>query len=599
MPFNAVITLIVLIAVLVMLIASRRPPDLILWAGVIVLMIFPGRVDHAWRFGILDAQDALAGFANAGVITLAALFIVAVGLRDTGLLQFVSQQLLGRPQSVFSAQNRIVWPTALVSAFLNNTPVVALLLPAVDDWARRLRLSISRLLMPLSFAAILGGACTLIGTSSNLIVNGWLIAETGQPGLGLFEITKVGLPVAVAGIIFMLLTGRWLLKDRTPVLGSGEDARRYTVEMIVEPGGPIAGKTIRDAGLRGLPGLYLIEVDRNNETLSAVSAEIVLQGDDRLIFAGVVESVVDLQKFRGLRPATNQVFKLDEPRPNRHLLEAVVSHSCPLVGKSIREGRFRTNYNAAVIAVARHGERIDKRIGDIVLQSGDTLLLEARSNFLEQQRNRNDFYLVSKVDNMLFADHGRAGTSFALLVLMVILVSTGLLSMLQAAMLTAALMIISGCCSVDSARRSIDFETLLVIVAALGLGRAMEVSGLAEILGDQMLMMTGFSPHIVLAVVFGITMLLGNAITAKAGAVLMLPVVLAVAQATGIALLPLVIAVMLASATSLASPIGFPTNLMIYGVGGYRFSDYLRLGIPLSLLIWAMAVVLIPVFWPL
>ena len=599
MPFNAVITLLVLIAVLVMLIASRRPPDLILWAGVIVLMIFPGRVDHAWRFGILDAPDALAGFANAGVITLAALFIVAAGLRDTGMLQYVSQQLLGRPRTVFSAQNRIVWPTALVSAFLNNTPVVAIALPAVDDWARRHRLSISRLLMPLSFAAILGGACTLIGTSSNLIVNGWLIAETGQPGLGLFEITKVGLPVAVAGIIFMLLTGRWLLKDRTPVLGSGEDARRYTVEMIVEDGGPIAGKTIRDAGLRGLPGLYLIEVDRNDETLSAVSAEIVLQGDDRLIFAGIVESVVDLQKFRGLRPATNQVFKLDEPRPNRHLLEAVVSQSCPLVGKSIREGRFRTNYNAAVIAVARHGERVDKRIGDIVLQPGDTLLLEARSNFLEQQRNRNDFYLVSKVDNMIFADHGRGGIALAQLAVMVVLASSGLLSMLQAAMLTAALMIISGCCSVDAARRSIDFETLLVIVAALGLGRAMEVSGLAEILGDQMLRMTGFSPHVVLAVVFGITMLLGNTITAKAGAVLMLPVILAVSQATGIALLPLIIAVMLASATSLASPIGFPTNLMIYGAGGYRFSDYLRLGIPLSLLIWAMAVLLIPVFWPL
>jgi di/tricarboxylate transporter len=599
MPFNAVITLIVLIAVLVMLIASRRPPDLILWAGVIVLMIFPGRADHAWRFGILDAPDALAGFANAGVITLAALFIVAAGLRDTGMLQFVSQQLLGRPQSVFSAQNRIVWPTALVSAFLNNTPVVAILLPAVDDWARRHGLSISRLLMPLSFAAILGGACTLIGTSSNLIVNGWLIAETGQPGMGLFEITKVGLPVAVAGIIFMLFTGRWLLKDRTPVLGHGEDARRYTVEMIVEPGGPIAGKSVRDAGLRGLPGLYLIEVDRNDETLSAVSAEIVLQGGDRLIFAGIVESVVDLQKFRGLRPATNQVFKLDEPRPNRHLLEAVVSQGCPLVGKSIREGRFRTNYNAAVIAVARHGERVDKRIGDIVLQPGDTLLLEARSNFLEQQRNRNDFYLVSKVDDMRFADTGRGGIAFAQLAIMVVLISTGLLSMLQAAMLTAALMIISGCCSVDSARRAVDVETLLVIVAALGLGRAMDVSGLAEILGDQMLGLIGFSPHVVLAVVFGITMLLGNAITAKAGAVLMLPVILAVSQATGIALLPLIIAVMLASATSLASPIGFPTNLMIYGVGGYRFSDYLRLGIPLSLLIWVMAVMLIPVFWPL
>jgi di/tricarboxylate transporter len=599
MSFAAAVTLLVLLAVLVMLIASRRPPDMILWAGMVTLMIFPAPSDGGWRFGILPAHDALAGFANAGVITLAALFIVAAGLKDTGILQYVSQQLLGRPNSVFSAQNRLVWPAALVSAFMNNTPVVAMLLPAVDDWARRHRLSLSRLLMPLSFAAILGGTCTLIGTSSNLIVNGWLIAETGHSGLGLFEITPLGLPIAAAGILFMLLTSRWLLVDRKPVLDAGEDARRYTVEMIVEPGGPIAGKSIREAGLRGLPGLYLVEVDRNNEVLSAVSADIVLQGDDRLIFAGVVESVVDLQKFRGLRPATNQVFKLDEPRPHRHLLEAVVSHSCPLVGKSIREGRFRTNYNAAVIAVARHGERIDRRIGDIVLQPGDTLLLEARSNFLEQQRNRNDFYLVSKVDNMQFPDRANAGVAFAVLAGMVALVSTGLLPMLQGAILAAALMIVLGCCSMTSARRSVDFETLMVIVAALGLGRAMEISGLAGILGEEMLTLTGSSPHAVLAAVFAVTMLLGNAITAKAGAVLMLPIVLALSHATGIALLPLVIAVMLASATALASPIGFPTNLMIYGAGGYHFSDYLRMGIPLSLLIWGMAVVLIPMFWPL
>jgi len=599
MPFTAAVTLFVLLAVLVMLMASRRPPDLVLWVAVVALMVFPVPGPGGWRFGILPAADALAGFANAGVITIAALFVVAAGLRDTGVLQIVSQSLLGRPGSVLSAQNRLVWPTALASAFMNNTPLVAILLPAVDDWARRQRLSVSKLLMPLSFAAILGGACTLIGTSSNLIVNGWLIAETGHPGLGLFDITPVALPIALAGIVFMLLTGRWLLKDRRPVLDTEDNDRRYTVEMIVEPGGAIAGRSIRAAGLRGLPGLYLVEINRDEEILSAVSAEIVLQGGDRLIFAGIVESVVDLQKFRGLRPATSQVFKLDEPRPNRHLLEAVVSHSCPLVGKSIREGRFRTNYNAAVIAVARHGERIDKRIGDIVLQPGDTLLLEARSNFLEQQKNRNDFYLVSKVENMQFADQGRGSIAFGLLAGMVVLAATGILSMLQAAMLAAGLMVVSGCCSVDSARRAVDVETLLVIVAALGLGRAMETSGLSAILGQWILALTGFSPVVVLAVVFAVTMLLGNAITAKAGAVLMLPIVLAVSQAAGIALMPLVIAVMLASATSLASPIGFPTNLMIYGAGGYRFTDYMRFGIPLSLLIWGMAVVLIPVYWPL
>lgn len=279
------------------------------------------------------------------------------------------------------------------------------------------------------------------------------------------------------------------------------------------------------------------------------------------------------------------------------MIEAVVSNRCPLVGKSVREGRFRTIYNAAVIAVARSGERINKKIGDIVLQVGDVLLLEARSNFLEQQKNRGDFYLVSKVDGAQIIDHNQAYISITLLVLMIAAVASGLLTIFTAALATAGLMILTGCISASGARRAIDLETLLVIVAALGLGKAMEASGLAASLGTGLLSVFGDDPHIMLAAIFAVTMLLGNLITAKAGAVLMLPIVLAVSESAGVSITPFIMAVMLASATALATPIGYPTNLMIFGVGGYRFSDYLRIGIPMSVGIWIIASLLIPVFW--
>ena len=597
MPISAIITLIVLLAVFIVLIVRGRSTDIILWSGLVLLLVIPNKHNGMWQFGILKPEDALSGFANEGVITIAALFIVAAGLRETGFLQIISQNLLGVPKTTASAQNRIIWPTAIISAFMNNTPVVAILMPAVDDWARRNGISISRLLIPLSFASILGGACTLIGTSSNLIVNGWLISEIDHKGLGLFEISKLGVPIALFGLVFMMIANRWLIKDRGPVIGQAEDARHYTVEMIVEAGGPLVGKTIMDAGLRGLNGLYLMEIDRHDEILTAVSSEIVLHADDRLIFAGIVESVIDLQNFRGLKPATNQIFKLNEPRRRRHLIEAVVSNRCPLIGKTIREGRFRSNYNAAVIAVARSGERINKKIGDIVLRVGDVLLLEARSTFLEQQKNRSDFYLVSKVDGAQIIDHNQAYISIGLLALMVAMVASGALTIFIAALMTAGLMILTGCCSAASARRAIDLEMILVIVAALGLGKAMEVSGLAELLGSGLQSFLGHNPYLMLSAIFAVTMLLGNLITAKAGAVLMLPVVLAISHSTNLSVMPFVVAVMLASATALATPIGYPTNLMVFSVGGYRFSDYLRIGVPISVGIWLIASFLIPVFW--
>ncbi|MEM7468637.1 MAG: SLC13 family permease, partial [Pseudomonadota bacterium] len=591
------VTAFVICLVWIAMVRVNRATDFILWGGVGLLLVAPVKDGNTWSTGVISASDALAGLANEGVITIAALFIVAAGLSETGAMHALVRRFLGQSGSIQAIQNRLLWPTAVLSGFLNNTPLVAMLLPITHDWAKRHQFSVSHLLMPLSFAAILGGACTLIGTSTNLIVNGWLIEETGS-GLGMFDIAMAGLPIAVVGIVFVLIFSRWLLPIRKPALQVSDDAREYVVEMVIDESSALIGQSVEDAGLRGLNGLFLIEIERDGEILAAVSASIRLQANDRLVFAGVIDSVVELQRFEGLRPATNQIFKLNESRHNRIMVEAVVSNTCPLVGQTIKEGQFRTIYNAAVIAVARNGERLNRKIGEIRLKAGDTLLIEARRNFVEQQRNRRDFYLISKIDDFQHPNAQLAPVAIGILIGIVIAATSGVLSMLQASLAGALLIVASGCCGASVARRAIDWEVLLVIAAALALGKAMENSGLANALANIAISSFGSHPTTLLATIIGMTMVLAALVTAKAAAVLMLPIAFAAAGNADVSIMPYVVGVMLAASTSVATPIGYPTNLMVYGPGGYHFSDYLRLGGPLSIIILLMSIFLIPIFWP-
>ena len=513
-------------------------------------------------------------------------------------MHWIAEPLLGRPRSLGAAQARVMGPVAVLSAFVNNTPLVAAMLPVLSDWSRKQGISLSKLLIPLSFASILGGACTLIGTSTILVVNGLVLSELGaDKGLGMFEITAVTLPCAVVGLAFLFLCSSRLLPDRRPVLSQQDDVRQYTVEMLVSEGSHLSGKSIEEAGLRHLPGLYLIEIERQSEVLPAVSSNVVLREEDRLVFVGIVESVVDLQKIRGLEPATNQVYKIDEPRPNRRLVEAVVSDTCPIIGQTIRRGQFRSRYHAAVIAVARNGQRMSGKVGDIVLQAGDTLLLEGRASFADQQRNSRDFYLVSQIEDSAPPRHEKAPLALALLGFMVLAVTLTPMSMLNAALIVTGLMIVTGCCTAAAALRNIDWQMLLIIAASLGIGRAMETSGAATWITDGLLSMAGSEPRLLLAVVCGLTMLFTNVINAKAAAVLMFPIALHVAGSLAIDPMPFAVAIMIGSAASFMTPIGYQTNLMVFGPGGYRFSDYVKLGLPLSVLVWGTAVILIPMFW--
>jgi len=540
---------------------------------------------------------ALNGFSNEGMLTVAALYVVAAGLKETGAIQYVVQKVMGSANTVRASQLRIMSPVMVMSAFFNNTPIVAAFIPALEKWSRRTGIPVSKILIPLSYAAILGGTCTLIGTSTNLILNGLLIEEASTRSLGLFEPALVGVPSAIAGFIYLIIFGDKLLPNRSSSIESFQDTREYTIEMIVEENSTLISKSIEEAGLRNLPSLFLVEIIRDDRSIPAVAPHEKLKANDRLIFTGMVNSIIDIQEFSGLKLATNQIFKLNSPRRERILVEAVVSPSNAIVARTIRESGFRDRYNAVVLAVSRSGERLSQKVGDIKIQVGDTLLLEAHPKFLKQYRNSNDFYLISSIDDSSPTTYDGAFLSVSVLIGMVILAGTGILSMLQASFLAAAAMIALKCTRYSAALESIDWRVLIAIGSSLGLGASLESTGAALVFADGLFGFAGNNPILALALTYVSTWLLTEMITNNAAAVLVFPIALSLASEMGLQFMPFAIAIIMGASASFSTPIGYQTNLMIYGPGGYRYSDYLKIGIPLNLIVGLISVSLIPLIW--
>ncbi len=601
MSWEAWITLATVGAILVALARNYAGPDVILMGGLTVLMTLGVFSDKFPTPGQLAA-----GFGNEGLLTVAVLFVVAAGLTETGGMALAIDRILGRPQSTRDAQVRMMVPVATFSTVLNNTPVVAMFMPVVSDWCRKSGLSPSKLMIPLSYAAVLGGTCTLIGTSTNLVVQGLMIqaqkTDPSMPVMTMLTLTPIGVPATIVGIAFIVLVGNRLLPERRTARVESADAREYTVEMMVDRGSAIDGASIEAAGLRRLPGMFLAAIERGDERRIAVAPEEILKGGDRLVFVGVVESVVDLRRIRGLSPATDQVFKLNDARDNRCMVEAVVSNTSPMVGLSVREGEFRSRYDAVIIAVHRNGERVEQKIGDIVLRSGDTLLLETHRRFLRRQRNRRDFYLVSHVPESALVRHDRAYLALGIVVSMVVAMSveqyTGI-GVLNIALLAAAMMGITRCVSADQARRSIDWTTLVSIGAALGLGFAIQTTGLAGYLaGGLVTGLEGFGPVGVLAGVYLVTLIFTELVTNNAAAALSFPIAHAAATGMDVNFMPFAVTIAMAASAGFATPLGYQTHLMVYGAGGYRFSDYMRIGIPLDVLIMIVTLALTPLVFP-
>jgi di/tricarboxylate transporter len=601
MPWEAWATLAVVAAVLVALARNAAGPDAVLGGGALALMTL-----HVWSPRFPSPAQVAASFGNEALLAVAVLFVVAAGLTETGALSAFVGPLLGRPRaSTVTAQARLMLPVATASGVMNNTPLVAMIVPLLTDWCRRSGRTPSKFFIPLSYAAILGGLTTLVGTSTTMIVQSMMVAarasDPDMPVMGMFTITPVGVPVAIAGIGFVLLASRWLLPERVSPRADLANARAYTAEMTVLPRSPIDGRTIEEAGLRHLPGMYLAAVERQGEALVAVGPEQRLVAEDRLVFVGVVDSIVDLQRINGLAPATNQVFKLNGFRHDRCHVEAVVSNTCPIVGQTIRGGKFRSRYDAAVIAVHRNGERIHKKIGDIVLRAGDTLLLETHPNFLKYHRNSRDFFLTSPVENSQLRRHERGWVALSIVAGMVAVVGlesyTGI-GILNGALIAAALMVATRCCSIEQARRSLDWPLLIAIGSSLAIGRAIETSGLAGAMASWLVGSAASNPWLVLAQVYLATLLVTETVTNNAAAAIMFPIGYATAGALGVSVMPFVIAVVVAASAGFATPLGYQTHLMIFGPGGYRFGDFVRIGLPLDLVVMAVTLAVTPIVFP-
>ena len=581
------------------LVRKWGPPDYILMGGSLLVGVAE----------VITPAEVFSGFVNPGTLTIAALFIVAAGMRETGALDTVGAWIFGRARTEKVGLVRMAAPVAAMSAFFNNTPIVAMLMPVVSDWCRKHGISPSRMLMPLSFMAILGGTCTLIGTSTNLAIDGLMketvaampeLAEALSP-IGLFEMAYVGVPFVLIGGVYILTFGRRLLPARQDVLQKLEASpREYMADMQIQAGCRLIGQTVEEAGLRHLPGLFLTELVRGDDVISPVGPQQRLEEGDILTFSGVIDTMVDLERIRGLVPVADEGYEVRAAqRRGQYLCEAVISPRSPFIGKNIRDSDFRAYYGAAVIAVHRGSERIHGRIGDIVLRPGDTLLLQTHDRFTRVHHNNPDFFLVSDVEESGSVRHDKALLCTGLMVLLVVLMALPAVEIVYAAFIVAGLMVITRCLPAAMARTSVDWETVFTIGASFGLGHALERSGAAGSIAALSLdVVGGLGPYAVLYLVYVLTSIFAALVSSKASAVLMFPIALKIALSMDMSPRPFIMAVAFAAASSFATPLGYPTNLMVYAPGGYRFTDFTRVGLPLNIVLSVVAIFLVPLAWP-
>lgn len=575
--FQLYFTLGVLLLMTIALVREWYKPSFVLFAAMIFLHLG----------GVVSLAEISSGFSNEGMLTVAVLFVVAYALQSSTSLVSGMEKLLGEKEDR-GIYFRLMLPVILLSAFINNTPIVASLIPVIKRWCRKHNLPASRLLIPLSYAAILGGTCTLIGTSTNLVVHGLLLAE-GFDGFSFFELSKAGVPIAIVVVLYFALLGHRLLPDRKDTMVElGESTREFVVEVKVEEAYAHAGKTIEEARLRHLKGLFLFQINRGGETISPVSSgEKVLVGD-RLFFTGLPDTIYELLRMPGLKSIKDPDFdlqNLDSDKTSIH--EAVIGNYSPLVGKNVRDSKFRTKYSAAILAIHRHGHRVNKKVGDIVLQANDTLLILAEKDFYEKWYHSTDFSLISVGTSEYAKPRWKGHLALLLLLLMVVAVTSGVFSsMFIAASLVAGIMVAINIVSLQDARRAIDFDVLIVIACSFGIGKGVANSGMASIIADFLVSsLYGYGIIAVLAGLFVITSLYTEIITNNAAAALVFPVALATAAHLNLDPKPFMIVLAIAASSAFATPLGYQTNMMVYSPGNYKFTDFVKTGVVINVLV--------------
>lgn len=585
MGFEFWYTLSVIVVLSIVLVKEWTKTEIAVFGALMMLLVG----------GIITSEEAFHGFSNSGVLSIAILFVVAGALADTGALSLLNDLIFGnKKESYVKSLTKIIFPITALSAFTNNTPIVALYIPLVRQWAEKHGLASSRFLIPISYAAILGGMCTLIGTSTNLIVHGLLI-DHGFEGYGFFEISRIGIPAALAGLIYLLLFSKRLLPDRKePGKAFGESVREYVCELKVTEDYKNVGKTVEEAGMRHLEGLFLFQIERGGEIIAPARPDERIKVGDRLFFTGLPKTILQLQKVEGLQLVKELDFDLKHYDSDKYqTFEVVVSPSSPLVGKKIKDSNFRSLYNAVIIAIHRAGHPLRKKIGDVILLPGDTLLLVASRDFARYY-NSTDFYLISHLPGVSSKARWQARTALVIFAAMIIATITGLLPLLAAAGLAAILLVLFRCISLDRVKQIIDLRVLVIIASAFGIARAIAVSGVADFFAAQIAHLS--NAHGQLAALIGIyllTSLYNTIITSNATAALIFPIAVSTAAALSADVRPFALAVTISAAASFATPISYQTNLMVYGPGGYKFTDFMKIGIPLQLLVGVIAVTLI------
>jgi di/tricarboxylate transporter len=585
---QAWLTLAVVVLLIVVLSREMVAPSLAMFGATMVLFLT----------GIITADEALAGFSNEAPFIIAALLVVARAVDAAGIMQPVVHSLFGAVRSSRVLLARLLFPLTGLSAFLNNTTIVAMSAPAVIEISARRQLPASRFLLPVSYAAVLGGVITAIGTSTNLTVSG-LLTEAGMDPLALFELTPVGLPIAAAGCLLLVVITGWLLPVRESARDDlGVAGRDFTFTMRVTARAALDGVTVERAGLRSLQGVFLVEIQRGERVIAPVAPDEFLAGDDLLTFVGRVDQIVDLQRIRGLE--SSETRQIDALAGGGHAFYEAVVGANELSGSTLKEIGFRARYGAAVLAIHRAGHRIDAKLGDVRLRFGDTLLVLADASFRDRWRDRRDFLVVAPVRGL-----PRRGTRHVWIVAsigigFIVATATGLLPILQGSILAALLVLATRTLTVRQARDAIDLNLVVMIAAAFGLGAAVESSGLAAAGAEAVTaVMAPFGAIGALAGIIVATIVITELLSNNAAAVLMFPLGVATAAAIGADPRPFVIAVTLTASLSFLTPIGYQTNMLVYALGGYRFTDFALIGAPLTALCFVLQLVLIPIFFPL
>ena len=559
-------------------------------------MVFLGAIGVLYVTGVLDAKEAFSGFSNTSVITVGVLFVVVAGLTYTGVLQCIVKLLLGIPNSYGRAVTRLMLPVAVLSSFLSNTTVVALFVNIVKMWAKKLGVSPSKLLIPLSYASGMGGVCTLIGTPPNLIISGLYEERTGT-AMNILATTIPGLFCLAVGVLSIIAMRR-LLPDRKTPESAFEATSDYTVELSVPSDNPYIGKKLGEAGLFHVNGGSLIKMYHFDDMPMPPSEDEPIMGGDHLIYAGQIDDIIEMAVRHRLVSSDHHIYSMDELDMDCKLRTAYVTFGSKLIGTTIGKSGFEKSNNVTLAAVSRRGERIEETPRNVVLEAGDTLLLICPKNFnmdTESMKRDLHFFDSESVPNIGY------GTliSTAIMIAMVVVSALDIIPLLQCAFLAAAAMLIFRCCNMEQAMKSINWDILMIFAGSAVLGLAIQKTGIAEWIADSILDVCGTNPLVVMVAVCFAGTFITEFISNTAAGAMFFPIMYEAAEQLGYEPFPFLVALMISVSSSFATPIGSPTHMLVYGPGGYRFSDFLRIGLLMNLIILAANVFIVNVVYPL